>query len=446
MSTQGVPAGKFVKVGTRVPDAAVAAQRVQRGQVASLFRPESEAVLGRTRRRAAAPGDSGRHQRLCADDLIACALQREGRTLFTDYAFVEPLHRLVHSLNEEAQLSAFGLRAARFDILRCLTNLLRLDAAEEAEPRIARRPIHRPIFITGLPRSSTTFLHGILAQDPGNAVPRSWQLIHPYPFRNPPFADWRRSRVALQLAIYRFLAPRVAELHPMTADGPQECSDIIAHVFHSLRYDSMYHVPSYQDWIGRRDHADAYRFHKRFLRHLDRQQPDRRWVLKSPDHVFALDAIREVYPDALFVFLHRDPLPVLASQLNLTEALRRSFARRIDLEEIGRSVGDAIVDTVNRLVANRRGRGVLHLNYRSVIAAPMEAVRRIYAHGGLALTRDMSERIERWVVRQKPRCAQRHRRELSGYGLDTREIMARFDRYVQTFDVAQEQMLARCAA
>lgn len=379
---------------------------------------------------------------LSADDLMARALEQQGRTGFHNRVFVEPLRRLVDSLNGEARLNAFGRRAARFDAARCLTNLLRLDAAEESCPEIASWPIERPIFVTGLPRSGTTFLHAILARDSANAVPRCWQLIYPYPKSGrSSVGDWRKTRVALQLGIYRLVAPRVAELHPMAADGPQECSDITAQIFHSLRFDSMYHVPSYQDWIARHDHVNAYNFHKRFLRHLDHQEPGRRWILKSPDHVFALDAIRRVYPDALFVFLHRDPMPVLASQLNLTEALRRSFASHIDLKEIGRSVAEAIVDTANRLVENRDAPGVLHLSFRSLIAAPLEAVRRIYAHSGLFLSPKTSEQMKRWVWRQKPSCARAHRSELAEFGLDVRDIYARFERYVQTFEVAREKTL-----
>ena len=414
MPTKGVPVGETVALRTAVP---------------------AHASL------------NGAHRSLCADDMIAHSLEKEGRTSFHNRSFVEPLRRLVHSLNEEANLSAFGVHAARFDAVRSLTNLLRLDAAEEQEPAIASRAIERPIFIAGLPRSGTTFLHGLLAQDGGNRVPRSWQLIFPYPPRRSRFfGDWRKSRVALQLAIYRRIAPTVAELHPMSADGPQECSDITAQVFQSLRFDSMYRVPSYQDWIGQHDHMGAYGFHKRFLRHLDRQQPGGRWILKSPDHMFALDAIREVYPDALFVFLHRDPFPVLASQLNLTEALRRSFSRRIDLNEIGRNVSEAIIEIAHRLVANRAQPGVLHLDYRSLIDTPMEAVRRIYAHGGLTLAPKASRRMRRWLQRQKPYCARAHRKGLTEFGLDPREVLARFGRYVQTFDIAREQGLSAPAA
>lgn len=388
----------------------------------------------------ALPGSASAHRTLSAEDLIACALRKAGRTSFHHWSFVEPLRQLAAALSEEARLSAFGARAARFDIMRCLANLLRLDATEDAEPEIAKRPIERPVFITGLPRSGSTFLHTLLAQDRAVAVPRCWQLIYPYPFRSRiPHGDWRRARVAVQLAMYKRIAPAVADLHPMAADGPQECSDITAHVFHSLRFDNTYHVPSYQAWISRHDHVPAYQFHKRFLRHLDRQHPGRRWILKSPDHVFALDAVRAVYPDALFVFLHRDPLPVLSSQLNLIEALRRSFSRHVDLPEIGRNVSEAIADIANRMVANRHRGGDLHLSYSSVIAAPMDAIRRIYAHGGLVLTREASERIARWLARERPRRAGGRRREFAGFGLDVRDLGRRFEQYADTFGVIPEQ-------
>jgi len=443
MFTNGGAVSKAGEIsgGIRRPPAS---RQLNDARVVPVLRSRS----GSTRARALRPTIAGSDQtaQLCAGDLMSFALEKERRSSFADTSFVEPLRRLISSLNNEAKLSAFGRRAARFDIIRCLTNLLRLDAEEEKVPEIASRAIDRPVFIAGLPRSGTTFLHGLLAQDTGNAVPRCWQCIYPYPFRSRfPFGDWRKMQVALQLGIYRFIAPEVAELHHVAADDPQECSDITAHIFHSLRFDSMYHIPSYQAWVARRDHLDAYHFHKRFLRHLGRQQPGRRWILKSPDHVFALDAICAVYPDAAFVFLHRDPMTVLASQLNLTAALRRSFASHFDLGEIGATVGEAIVETANRLVARRKMARVLHLDFHSLIAAPLDAVRQVYEHAGMSLTPKASGRMSHWLRGQKPYCARPYRRDLSQFGLDPHNIAARFDRYLQAFDIARGRITAEAA-
>ena len=140
-------------------------------------------------------------------------------------------------------------------------------------------------------------------------------------------------------AAFERLAPEFRGLHPLDATSPQECSEITAHVFRSLRFDTTYRIPTYRAGWTRAGHLPAYRFHRRFLQHLQHQarhSGGRRWVVKCPDHLFALDAIRSVYPDARLVFVHRDPVKVLLSVAKLTEVVRRPFTRRIDPAEIGR--------------------------------------------------------------------------------------------------------------
>ena len=98
-------------------------------------------------------------------------------------------------------------------------------------------------------------------------------------------------------------------------------------------------------------HLPAYRFHRRFLQHLQHQAPGGRWVVKCPDHLFALDAIRTVYPDARLVFVHRDPVKVLLSVAKLTEVLRRPFTRRLDPREIGRQESARWLDGTQQMIA-----------------------------------------------------------------------------------------------
>src|SRR5262249_25688143 len=117
---------------------------------------------------------------LNACELLASALRRAKRRDFASYSFVQPFEQLLSAFNEGANLSVFGARALKIDVLRCLRNLLRFDAAEDACPSIVARPIVAPVFITGMPRSGTTFLHRLILQDPGTAGPRLFQLVYPY--------------------------------------------------------------------------------------------------------------------------------------------------------------------------------------------------------------------------------------------------------------------------
>ena len=180
---------------------------------------------------------------------------------------------------------------------------------------IQPEPIRQPIFITGLPRSGTTFLHRLMMNDPDNRAPLVWETIYPSAGRRP--ARPARGARGPAVAAFERLAPEFRALHPLEATSPQECSEITAHVFRSLRFDTTYHIPSYRRWLdadgpaicrptGSTDASCS-------ICSTRPPAPAPRWVLKCPDHLFALDAIRAVYPDARLVFVHRDPVKVLLS-------------------------------------------------------------------------------------------------------------------------------------
>src|SRR5258708_28262081 len=184
---------------------------------------------------------------LPSGDLIEGARRFAGLADFGDMAFREGLEMFLRACADEADLSLFGYLGVRWDTRRFLSNLLRLRHEELRAPEILDQPIERPLFIAGLPRSGTTFLHGLLAMDHANQVPRVWQLIYPYP----PFVagrrgDRRQQQVSRQLRVFGILAPEFPRMHPIGPDSPQECSEITAHVFASLRFDSTYSVPSYR--------------------------------------------------------------------------------------------------------------------------------------------------------------------------------------------------------
>ncbi len=388
---------------------------------------------------ASSVGPGGRPA-LDADEIVAAALKRSGRRDFADRTFVQPLRRLIAACNAEGNLSAFGRFAVKFDVLRSLKNILELDAIEEMQPAVRSRPLERPIFITGMPRSGTTFLHRLLLQDHSAAAPLVWQLVYPYlPWSGRLGARLCRMWVGAQCQLIRLVAPDLNELHPVSAAAPEECSDLTAQVFQSLRFESTYRVPTYRRWLDSHGHLDAYRFHRRFLQHLDAQMPGRRWILKSPDHIFALDDIKAVYPDARFVFVHRDPVRVMASVARLTEVLRRPFAHSVDLAEIGREVSSSWIDGADRMIrAAGACDSILHLRYKEIMSAPIDAARAVLRHAGLDLTERAEARMRDWLRRAPKSGSAPRRYDLANFGLDPRQLRAQFERYTARFDVELE--------
>ena len=384
-------------------------------------------------RAATAMGVAGAN--LETDDLMQCALERMQISAFCDRAFVPALRRLLDSYEREADLNLFGRYAARWDVLRCLTNLLRFEAEEARAPEILQQRIERPIFITGLPRSGTTLLHALLALDPALRAPRCWQTISPYPEGA---KDDRRETVERQLRLFQRLTPDMAAMHPMAANSPQECTEITAQIFQSLRYEMTYRVPSYQAWIDGHGHLPAYRFHKRFLQHRQHQEGGGRWVLKSPDHIHALSAIKSVYPDCGLVFVHRDPLRVIASAAKLTEAVRQPFARCIDKVELGVQALNRLkeaVETMLEIAKADRGGNIFHLRYTDFAKNPMASIETLYRHFDLKLDNDLRRRMRAFLAATP---APSNHYAIEEFGIDPRTLRDAFQDYIQYFGVAPE--------
>jgi hypothetical protein len=383
---------------------------------------------------------------LSAEEMMRTASRRSGSDDFGDMDFLPPLQTYLEACMAEADLSLVGRMATRWDTLRFLTNLLRLRQAERAAPEILGETIEAPVFITGLPRSGTTFLHRLMMEDPGVAAPLVWQTIYPYPTRADRRHDDRAGRVAGQLRAFERLAPEFRALHPLDATSPQECSEITAHVFRSLRFDTTYHIPSYRRWLDSEGHGPAYRFHKRFLQHLQHQRPAGqkapRWVVKCPDHLFALDAIRAVYPDARLVFVHRDPVKVLLSVAKLTEVLRDPFTRHIDRAAIGRQESARWFEGTAHMMAAGETAGfanpICHVHYLDLIADPLATVQAVFGHVDMTMTEKTAERIESYIKARPAGGYGPRDYRFADHGLDAGVERDKFRGYMLHFGVQPE--------
>jgi hypothetical protein len=377
------------------------------------------------------------------DQLIRAARRQTGLTEFGDTSFIGPLSRLMDSCSTESALSLVGRSATRWDVVRFLSNLLLLHDAAVRSPEIRAETIRQPIFITGLPRSGTTFLHRLMMTDPGNRAPLVWETIYPSPTAGS--KEKRIARVNRHLKAFEWLAPAFRGLHPLEATSPQECSEITAHVFRSLRFDTNYHIPSYRAWLD----ADvvrnlpAYRFHKQFLQYLQHQDGvARRWVLKCPEHLFALHAIRAVYPDSRLVFVHRDPVKVLLSQARLTEVLRRPFTRKLDPQTLGPDESRRWLDGTRRMIAVGDDAGlpdpVCHVHHMDLISDPAATVETVYRHFGMELSPHTATAIEQYVAAAPRGGYGEHRYHFEDHGLDEQRERARFRPYMVRFGITAE--------
>ena len=286
---------------------------------------------------------------LQSEALYAEARRRTRLEDFGDPSIEPALSILVNSLELEADLHPLGRFFMRVHLRELLETRLRLINTWSGQLEALQASlIQRPVFITGMPRSGSTFLHELLAEDPENRVPRVWEVMFPIPIgsKPPKKVDPRVRKAEASLWWFRRLAPGADSVYPMRACTPHECVAIHSYTLLSEEFVSICHIPTYEAFLHRADLAPTYRWQKRFLQYLQLGRSKRRWVLKSPDHEYGLDKLLRVFPDAVVIQTHRNPVQVVRSQIQLTKVLEGLFGRPGERDQLGmseaRKIGGAL--------------------------------------------------------------------------------------------------------
>ncbi len=375
--------------------------------------------------------------------LLAKARRETGLDDFGDDAFREPLANLTASLEHEARLTALGRIIARSDFHRLLTTRLRVTDVRRRHPEIEAGKIVHPLFILGLPRTGTSILHELLAQDPENRVPMTWEVMTPMP---PPDAatfesDPRIEDVERHFAGIDRLLPDFKSMHPMGARLPQECVAITQYELASLVWHTTHRVPSYQAWLDATDHRRLYSAHRRWLQYLQWKAPAPQWVLKSPGHLWTLDALLAEYPDACIVQTHRDPLRVIASLVSLICTLRSIATDDIDPLEVGADwtarLAAGLAHTM-RVRAGLPASRVFDVHFKDFMRDEIGMVRRLYAHFGRELSAEADARMRRFLADNRADKHGRHTYRLALGGLDERTERRRYAEYQQHHQIPSE--------
>jgi hypothetical protein len=383
--------------------------------------------------------------RLDPEALCRAAARRTGLSDFGADGFRDGLARLVDAFEREAALTTLGRLVARTDLLRLLQNRLRMEAALRAHPEIERTPVRAPIFVLGLPRTGTTILHELLALDPALRVPLTWEVMHPWP---PPErasfdGDPRIAAVEKHLSGVERLIPGFQSIHRMGAALPQECVAITAHEFASILFTTTHRISGYQRWLESIDHRPIYAAHRRWLQYLQWKCPAETWALKSPGHLWTLDALLAVYPDARIVQTHRDPLRVLASLVSLCTLLRSMASDAVDPRAIGAEWAPRLAAGLEASMRARDAAAlsperVFDLRFDAFVGNEIETLHALYARFGRRLAGDVETRMRRYLAANPKDKHGGHRYDFGVAGLDPAAERRRFAAYVERFAVAEE--------
>jgi hypothetical protein len=383
--------------------------------------------------------------RLDADEILEEAAVRTGLSDFGGDDFLEPYRIFVRDCDEAAHLHPVGRMLCRADLRLWLENRLLLTDTRKRHPEIGDEQLEKPLFITGLPRTGTSILHELLAEDPSARAPRDWEVRHPCP---PPETvsyetDARIARADRELELWNQVVPEYATMHELGGAIPVECIQITAASFRSDELLGRAQAPRYGAWLATADLGPAYRFHRAFLQHLQVRCPGR-WVLKAPSHLAALPTLFAVYPDARVVWTHRDPLKVIPSVASILYSTAWVRSDAVSAEAVLSWFGGETCAAQLDLGLAFRDSGRVDparfcdVRYADLMRDPFATLSRVYDHFGLSLGAEAERRMRDYLA-AKPRGRHgAHRYEFADTGLDPARERERFRSYQERFGVPSE--------
>ncbi len=358
------------------------------------------------------------------------ASKQTGLTDFGEDSFREGLEILLSSLRDEARLHDRGRAFLRQRIVGYLSQRLQVEDWYRRHPEIEDVPITSPLIGLGLPRTGSTALSVLLAQDPDVRYLRRWESSQPCP---PPSTvqevDPRIPSDKGEMVGTRYHVP--ADTH-----GPMECHELMALDFKSHLFQSFAEIPSYSAWLVEgADLKSTYRYQRRVMKLLQWGEPERPWRLKCPSHVLWLDALDTVFPDALFVMTHRDPTDVILSVADLYADIIGSFSTEIDRPYIGQlnvehwSLG---MERALRFRADGAEDRFYDIDFRAMQADPIGEVTGLYAWLGAPVGDEFEARMQSWWAQAAAEREPSTHADPVQFGIDLEKLRPRFARYVRS--------------
>jgi len=353
----------------------------------------------------------------------------EGKLGGDDYT--KPLDILINSANKNNSFNLYGAFAFKNQLKDRLR--MRSKLHDFMKEKVLPTPAD-PIFVTGLPRSGTTFLFNLLALDSNHRSPKYWEIMSPLPLAKSDFDIKKREwKVNAELKFARTIIPKLKHMHHIRAQTPEECELLATINVRSFVYMCMANVPEYVEYLKDCSFDSVFMWHKKFFQMLELTGRPERWLLKDPSHIGHIPEILKTYPNARFINIHRSPMESIASFCSLTKNIRSAFSKNVDPKQIGDVILDFWQHSLNKGLVEKQKLSheqIVDVSYSEFIANPLSTIKNIYTRFGLDIDIETENKMEQYLINQRNIKKQKHSYSLEEYGLNNDKISDHLKDYI----------------
>ena len=339
-------------------------------------------------------------------------------------------------------MHAFGRFITKERLMGILENRLRVEEVFRLHPEIEDIQIQAPIIITGLQRTGTTRLHRLIAAHPDIRSLRSWEALNPAPIFGDNKNKKRKGHARTAEKALRYMSPDFFAIHPVEYEAPEEDVLLNDMTLISAVSEATMYVPSFVSWVEKQDAVFPYRYLKRILKLLQWQKPNKRWVLKTPEHLGKMDAIFQVFPDATIIHTCRDPLSVIPSFSSMLYHSNLIFSDKVDAEKLARhwmlKDRDMLLQAMSYWDSNP-DKPVLHVSYQDMLHDASAKLEDIMRFVGLSWTHAEQASVREVNQKNKQHKYGVHNYSLNQFNITKEEVAQVFKFYYEKFSIQHDK-------
>ncbi len=361
--------------------------------------------------------------------LLATARSATGLSDFGSDSFMEGLEILVKALRDEANLNAMGDGFLQGRIVGHLKQRLQIEDWYRRHPEIDDEVIAAPLIGISLPRTGSTALSFLLAQDENARYLRSSEASEPCP----PPCTLAPTGKKIHPDIASNMAAGQKSHVPLGDDGPAECQDLMALDFKSQIFLAFAQVPSYADWLLNADLTSTYQYQRRALKLLQWRRPSKSWRLKCPTHLIYLNDLNKAFPDAKFVMTHRDPTDVMLSVIEVYVDIVSRFTDHTDVAYLAELNIRQWSEGMRRALAFRDAGNesrFYDIHFRAMHNDPVAEVRGLYQWLGEPLSEQFEIGMKQWWQENSENREPSSVKKPEDYGVNLEQLRPLFADYV----------------